>query len=101
MFLCLCKFSQFGNKRKEGVRGTKHFLWKNGLKLSHYERKLSKVATFREQVPTSCQIIRGILIFLFPPLTSCQIWLWSPTHQLHQEKQKKNIVVEVVGCHIW
>jgi hypothetical protein len=31
-------------------------------------------------VPTSCQIVKGILIFLLPPLTFNQIWLCPLVH---------------------
>jgi len=58
------KFSHPGDTSNGGTpNGTKDFFFvfaKNKLKSSWYERT---IAIFKQYVPTSCQNIRGILIF--------------------------------------
>jgi len=54
-------------EKKEGAKVQGDFFGKNGSNLPDYERKKSKVAIFREYVPTIHQFMRGILSFSTSP----------------------------------
>jgi len=84
-------------EKKEGAKGPKGFFGKNGPNFSDYEKKKSKVAIFREYVPTIHQFIRGILSFSTPPydvkpnlaILFCMITN-QPTSQIWKTKKINN-----------